>query len=100
MAERNSKEDLLKKKFGPISDWKPKEQTSGLETFVSDAIDNAQKGLESLIKSVELLTDEADARIKKMATSLESTAGQSSKEAREWMAKTLEGLAEKIKPSD
>jgi hypothetical protein len=103
MAEKNSKEDLLKKKFEPISDWKPCKPasgTDGLETYVSDAIDSAQKGLESLMKSVEPLKEQADANVKKMAASLEVTAEQSSKEAREWLAKTLEGLAEKIKPSD
>jgi hypothetical protein len=103
MAERNSTEELLQRKFEPISDYKPCKQTSGaegLESYVSDAIDTAQKGLESLMKSVAPLTDDADAKIRKMAASLESTAQQSSKEGRAWLSKTLEGLAEKIKPSD
>jgi hypothetical protein len=102
MGEKDAKSDLLKRKFGPISDWKPATQSSlgssSLDKILNETVESAKNSLESLVKTLEPLTEGADEKVKKMAASLESTASKSSKEAREYLAKALETIAEKIKP--
>jgi uncharacterized protein with gpF-like domain len=99
MTENNSNPELLKRKFEPISDWKPAESTSSnVDKMISEAVKTAQKSLESLGKSLEPYSEEATNKIKEMASSLDGVVGKSSKEARSWLSKTLETLAEKVKP--
>jgi hypothetical protein len=102
MAEKDTRSDLTKRKFEPFSDWKPAKQssreTSSLDTVLGETVESAKRSLESLIKIVEPYAEGADVKVKKMAESLESTASKSSKEAREYLAKALETIAEKIKP--
>jgi hypothetical protein len=99
MTEKNSNSDLLKRKFEPISDWKPAEtSSSGVDKMIGDAVKTVQKNLETLGKTLEPYSDEATNKIKDMASSLDGVVGKSSKDARSWLAKTLETLAEKVKP--
>ncbi len=96
--------ELLKRKFEPVSDWKPATSRSAtsatLEKILRDTVGTAQTSLESLEKTLEPYTDEASAKIKDIASGLDSAVGKSSKEARTWLSKTLETLAEKVKPDD
>ncbi len=94
--------ELWKRKFEPISDWKPAPQTSGIsngaKSLFDEAFGEAQKAKESLKKILEPFSDEAKGKIKEMASVLDDVASKSSKEARSFLAKTLEAVAEKIKP--
>jgi predicted nucleic acid-binding Zn-ribbon protein len=102
MSEKNSVSDLLKRKFKPISDWKPAAQSSGkgysLQAIFDEAIEEAKRRKGSLEKALEPLSEEAKNQIKEIAGLVEHAARKSSKEARSFLAKTLEGLAGKIKP--
>jgi hypothetical protein len=92
--------ELWKRKFEPITDWKPAPQTSGNSGASRSLFGEAQKASESLNlkKRLEAFSDEAKGKIKEMASVLDEAAGKSSKEARSFLAKTLESVAEKIKP--
>ena len=94
--------ELWKRKFEPISDWKPAPQTSGnsggSKSLFDEAFGEARKAKESLKKILEPFSEKAKGKIKEMASALDEVAGKSSKEARSFLAKTLESIAEKIKP--
>jgi hypothetical protein len=93
--------ELWKRKFEPISDWKPASQawtSDGVKSLLDDALGEAQKAAESLKKRLEPFSDDAKSKIKEMASVLDDVASKSSKEARSFLAKTLESVAEKIKP--
>jgi len=96
--------ELLKRKFEPISDWKPAGQSSSagevLKSFFQETLEEAQKRGESFGKALEPFTEDAKTKIRDLAAFLEEAAGTSSKEARSFLAKTLESLAGKIKPGD
>jgi hypothetical protein len=104
MNEKSSKSELLKRKFDPVSDWKPASETArgcgGRKSFFQETLEEAQKRGESFGKTLEPFTEDAKAKIKELAVFLEETAGKSSNEARSFLAKTLESLAGKIKPGD
>lgn len=101
MGDNDKQSDLLKRKFEPVSDWKPAEQSSGgVEGAIKEAIKSVQKSLQSLEKQLEPYSEEATTKIKEMTSSLDGVVGKSSKDARSWLAKTLETLAEKVKPDD
>ncbi len=99
----NQESELWKRKFEPISDWKPAPQSSGdsggSKSLFDDVLSEAQKARESLKKVLEPFSDDAKGKIKEMASVVEDVATKSSKEARSFLAKTLESVAEKIKPS-
>ena len=88
--------ELWKRKFEPISDWKPAPQPSGnsggSKSPFDEAFGEAQKAKESLKKMLKPFSDVAKGKIKEIAS-------KSSKEARSFLAKTLESVAEKIKPN-
>jgi hypothetical protein len=102
MEDEKFRSELLKRKFGPISDWRPAGErsdiTQTLRSLFNETLDQAQKRKESLEKALGPLTDEAGAKIRDMAQFLEQTAAKSSKEARSFLAKILEAMANKIKP--
>ncbi len=104
MNAKPDKSELLKRKFEPISDWRPAAQTSNageaLKSFFQDTLEEAQKRGESFGKALEPFTEDAKGKIKDLAGFLEGMAGKSSNEARSFLAKTLESLAGKIKPGD
>ncbi len=94
--------ELWKRKFEPITDWKPAPQTFGnsgsSKSLFDEAFGEAQKAKESLKKMLEPFSDRAKGKIKETASMLDEVASKSSKEARSFLAKTLESVAEKIKP--
>jgi len=94
--------ELWKRKFEPITDWKPAPQTfgnsGGSKSLVDEEFGEAQKPKGSLKKILEAFSDEAKGKIKEMASVLDEAASKSSKEARSFLAKTIESVAEKIKP--
>lgn len=102
MEDEKFRSELLKRKFGPISDWRPASQkpdiTQTLKSIFNETLEQAQKRKEALEKALGPLTDEAGTKIKDMAQLLEKTAVKSSKEARSFLAKTLEAMASKIRP--
>jgi hypothetical protein len=94
--------ELWKRKFEPISDWKPAPQTfgnsGGSKSLFDKAFGEAQEAKESLKNILKAFPDEAKGKIKEMASVVDDVAGKSFKEARSLLAKTLESVAEKIKP--
>lgn len=98
MSEKEPVSEILKRKFGPISNWKPAGGTGaagqGLKTILSEA----QKGMESIEKLLEPLAGDARAKIRDAASTIVEVAGNSSTEARSFLAKALEAVAERIKP--
>jgi hypothetical protein len=94
--------ELWKGKFEPISDCKPASQASGNsggpKSLFDEAFGGAQKAKESLKKILEPFSDRAKGKIKETASVLDEMASRSSKEARSFFSKTLESVAEKIKP--
>lgn len=101
MEEKDFSE-ILKRKFSPITDYKPASErssaTASFRAFVSDVLDEVQKGGESLGKVVSPYTDEASRRIGEISNAIEDVASKSSSDARSFLAKVLESAAEKIKP--
>jgi hypothetical protein len=102
MEEDNLRKELLKRKFGPISGWRPATQRADLaqtlKSVFGDTVEQAQKRREALEKALGPLAGEASARIRDLASFLEEKAEKSSKEARSFLAKTLEAMAERLKP--
>ena len=94
--------ELLKRKFEPISDWRPAGQTTGsgeaAKLLFQEALEDAKKKGDSLAKSLEPLTEDAKVKIKEFAGFMEEFAGKSPNEVRSFLANALESLAAKIKP--
>jgi hypothetical protein len=89
-------EEIWKRKFEPFSSWRP---TSGSSrSILDDTLGEAQRLAESLKSTLEPLADNAVDKIKAIASTVEEMAGKSSQETRGFLAKTLESIAEKIKP--
>lgn len=98
MSEKDTMSEILKRKFGPISDWKPAAQSGSAGQALKSILNEAQKGMESLEKLLDPLADDAKAKIKDAAATIEEVAAKSSKEARGFLARALETVAQKIKP--
>ncbi|MBI4962700.1 MAG: hypothetical protein HY913_05425 [Desulfomonile tiedjei] len=88
--------ELWKRKYEPFSDWRPASTSS--KSVLEDPLGEAQRLTESLRKTLEPLAGEAKGKILEMASVVVEVAGKSSNETRSLLAKTLESLAEKIKP--
>ncbi|MBI5568396.1 MAG: hypothetical protein HY914_00470 [Desulfomonile tiedjei] len=102
MNDEKFRSELLRRKFEPISDWRPVEQSSDLtqtlKSLFGETLDQAQKRKESWEKALGPLTEEAGTKIKDMARFIEGAAVKSSKDARSFLAKALETMADKLKP--
>jgi hypothetical protein len=98
----NPESEILRRKFEPVTDWRPAPQTEprtdAFKAVLGDAVDNAQKAAESLVKALQPIAAEARERIKDVTSALDEAAGKSSVEVRSFVAKTLASMAEKIKP--
>jgi hypothetical protein len=94
--------ELWRRKFEPVTGWRPAPQTSprtdASKSIFGDAVDNAQKAAESLVKALQPIAAEARDKIKDVTSALDEAAGKSSVEVRSFVAQTLESMAEKIKP--
>jgi hypothetical protein len=94
--------ELWRRKFEPVTDWRPARQTSSStdasKSVLGDPLGNAQKAAESLVKALQPIATEARDKIKDVTSALDEAAGKSSVEVRSFIAKTLESMAEKIKP--
>ncbi|MEW6532587.1 MAG: hypothetical protein AB1473_17285 [Thermodesulfobacteriota bacterium] len=102
MSKHTEMSELLKRKFDPVSDYRPvgpgSEKGSKLKSAVSDTLEEAHKIKEYVEKAIEPFADDAKVRIREASAALVDVAGKSSKEARKVLAKTLKGLAKKIEP--
>jgi hypothetical protein len=101
MADDKLMKELLSRKFDPVTDWRPAKQTSlagRLRSTVGETMGDAQKRMEALEKALEPLTDEAKTRMREAASLVEEAASKSSKEARTFLSKALQTLADKVKP--
>ena len=102
MDDEKFRSELLMRKFEPISDWRPvepsSEMTQTLRSIFDETLDQAQKRKEAWEKALGPMTEEAGTKIKDMARFLEGAAVKSSKEARSFLAKAFEAMAERIRP--
>ncbi len=98
----NQGSELWRRKFEPVTDWRPAPQTSpstgALKSVFEDPLGTAQKATESLVKALQPIAVEARDKIRDVTSVLDDAAGKSSVEVRSFVAKTLESMAEKIKP--
>lgn len=91
MSEEKDLSEILKRKYEPVSDWRPaRSDTSPLESLKGFFADT--------LETLEPLSEEAKSKIKTAAEVLEDVAERSSTEARSVLARALEKLAEKVKP--
>jgi uncharacterized protein YjbJ (UPF0337 family) len=102
MGEKDDLSELLKRKYEPISDWKPASASSGplagIKGFVSDTLEDVGKAKQAVEEALEPFSEDAVKKIKEVLGTVEEAAGSTSKEARSALAGALESLAEKIKP--
>ncbi len=102
MDEKQTGSELLKRKFDPISDWKPATSTfgeaSGPRAVLEEALEGIGKGKDALTKMLEPFSEEAKTRIKEMVGTLDDVASKSSTEARSFLANILSAMSEKIRP--
>ncbi len=101
MTDEKLLKELLKRKFEPVSDWRPVKQASLADRFrstVGETVGDAQKRMEALEKALEPLTEDAKTRMREAASLVEEAASKSSKEARTFLANALQTLADKVKP--
>jgi len=93
-------EELWKRKYEPVSDWKPATPTSGEgRSVVGGAYEEVQKAKETVAKILEPLSEEARTKLKEVVRVVDDLAGRSSREARSMLANALEAIAGRIKPS-
>ena len=102
MNAQNQESELWKRKFGPVTDWRPASGASrsagGAKSVFDDGLAQAQSAAVSLVKMLEPIAVEARDKIKDITSVLDQTVSKSSTEARSFVAKTLEAMAAKIKP--
>ncbi|AFM25933.1 hypothetical protein [Desulfomonile tiedjei] len=89
-------EENWRRKFEPFTNWRPASSSS--RSIIDDTLGEAQRLAESLKSTLEPLADNAVDKVKALASTLEDLAGKSSHETRGFLAKTLESIAERIKP--
>jgi hypothetical protein len=101
-VSENREAQLWRRKFEPVTDWRPAPQSSSStgdsKSVFEDPWRKAQEATESLVKALQPIAVEARDKIKDMTSVLDEAAGKSSVEVRSFVAKTLETMAEKIKP--
>ena len=102
MNAQNQESELWRRKFEPVTDWRPasgaSSGTGDSKSVFEDPLAQAQKAAVSLVKMLEPIAVEARDKIKDVTSVLDEAVGKSSTEARSFVAKTLEAMAEKIKP--
>jgi len=104
MSEKQTGSELWKKKFKPVTDWKPaggmSGWSSGPRALLGEALEEFGKGKDALAKRLEPLSEEAKTKLKDTIKVLDDVASKSSTEARSFLAKHLSAMAEKIKPKE
>jgi hypothetical protein len=102
MDDDKFRRELLMRKFEPVTDWKPAgapaDITDVLKRVFNETLEDAQKRREALEKALGPLSEDAWARIRELGGFLEDATAKSSKEARSLLAKTLQAMADRIKP--
>lgn len=96
MSSTGQGPELWKRKYEPFSDWRP--ASGSYRSVLEDPLGEAQRLTQSLKGILEPFAEDAKGKIKEMAAVLEEIASKSSTETRTVLAKTLESIAEKIKP--
>jgi hypothetical protein len=104
MDEKETDSELWKRKFKPITDWKPAGGTSGSSSgpraLFEEALEEFGKGRDALAKRLEPFGEEAKIKIKDTIKVLDDVASKSSTEARSFLSRLLSATAEKIKPKE
>ena len=99
MDTQNQEPELWRRKFEPFSDWRPASESSpSTGTYGAALEDSVAKARESLINVLKPVAEEARGRFKDITSALDDMAAKSSNEIRTFVAKTLESMAEMIKP--
>jgi hypothetical protein len=97
-VEKPDLSELLKRKFEPVSDWRPAKESSGPLNSVKGVVSALEKTLQTVEQALGPFSDDARARMREVVTTVGDVADKSSTEARSALSKALSVLAEKIKP--
>jgi len=102
MNEKKTESELWRKKFEPVTDWKPAAGTSGASSgpraLIEEALEGLGKSKDAVAKMLEPFSEDAQTKIKDMAGVVEEVASKSSSEARTFLANILGALEQKIRP--
>ena len=98
MGEKPDVTELWKRKFEPVSGWKPAKRASGLQSSVKGIVGALEKTLQTVEQNLGPFSDDAKAKMKEVVNTVGEMADKSSTEARSALSKALTVLAEKIKP--
>jgi ribosomal protein L22 len=102
MSNEKQESELWRRKFEPVTDWRPASGASSCtessKTAVEERLAQAQKAAESFVKILESIAVEARDKIKDVTSVLDEAVGRSSGDVRSFVAKALEGMADRIKP--
>jgi len=102
MNEKKTEPELWRRKFEPVTDWKPVAGTSGgssgARAFLDEALEGLGKSKDAVTKMLEPFSEDARTKIKDMAGVVEEVASKSSTEARTFLANILGALEQKIRP--
>ncbi len=98
MGEKPDLSELLKRKFEPVSDWRPAKESTGPLSSVKGIVSALEKMMQSAEQTLGPFSDDAKAKMKEVVTTVGEVADKSSTEARSVLSKALTVLAEKIKP--
>lgn len=102
MNEKQTDSELWKRKYKPVTDWKPAGETSssssGPRALLEEAMEEIGKGKDALVRKLEPLSEEAKTKFKDTIKVLDEVASKSTTEARSFLAKLLSDTADKIKP--
>jgi len=98
MGEKPELSELLKRKFEPVSDWRPAMEASGPLGSVRGIVSALEKTLQTVEQALGPFSDEAKNKMKEVVSTVGEVADKSSTEARSALSKALSVLAEKIKP--
>ncbi len=99
MDTQNQGPELWRRKFEPFSDWRPASESSpGTSIYGAALEDSVAKAKESLMNVLKPVAEEARGRIKGITSALDDVAAKSSNDIRSFVAKSLESMAEMIRP--
>ncbi|MCA1961169.1 MAG: hypothetical protein LDL33_10250 [Desulfomonile sp.] len=102
MGEKKTETELWRRKFEPVTDWKPaagmSSPSSGTRALIEEALEGLGKSKDALTKILEPFSEDAKTKIKDLVGNVEEIASKSSTEARTFLANILGALEQKIRP--
>ncbi|MDQ7783691.1 MAG: hypothetical protein RDU20_12480 [Desulfomonilaceae bacterium] len=98
MSEKPDLSELLKRKFEPVSGWKPATTAARPMSSVKGIVSALERTLQTVEQNLGPFSDEAKAKMREVVGTVGQVADKSGTEARTALSKALAVLAERIKP--